>query len=325
MTIILSKSANYAAARKVLGDHRKVYESVALAIAGLKAIYATEGFPDTFPVVGAGIGLLDITGDDTIPPLADWPAEYRDESVKVAVTFIGIRGVKGDDGKESNGARGFALYPLHALDAIQNDDTGLAWLWKVAEKEASHVALRGLRNVPVAGGSDMLAQAAQSMPISVSDYVEESTRESMDTTAFDTLWKKFRKMLAESSATAALVGRLPAKGEVLKAIRSTAFAKENYEELESMNTFVWMAGTMAAIIDQMRAAAIESGEDFDLDSDEIKGWLATRDTKVFAAPKKETGDLSSVDFAAFMGGFGGTEGAANEAGTDADETAGANA
>lgn len=303
--VILSKSAEYAAARKVLGDHRKVFESVTDAIGALKTIYATTGFPQTFPVVGARIGLIDVTGDDAIPPLADWPEEYRVDSVKVAVTFIGVRGIKGEDGKESNGARGFALYPLHPLDAIQADETGIEWLWKVAEKEASHVALRGLRNVNSALGNDALAQAAMEMPISVSDYVEESTRESMDTTAFDTLWKQFRKMLGESPATAALVSRLPSKSEVLKSIRSTAYAKETYPELESMGSFTWMAGTMAAIIDQMKEAAIREGEDFELDSDEIKGWLATRDTKVFVAPKKVEGDLSSVDFGAFMAGLSG--------------------
>lgn len=303
--VILSKSAEYANARKVLGDHRKVFESVTDAVAALKSIYATANFPQAFPVVGARIGLIDVTGDNSIPPITEWPEEYRVDSVKVAVTFIGVRGIKGEDGKESNGARGFALYPLHPLDAIQADETGIEWLWKVAEKEASHVALRGLRNVNSALGNDALAQAAMEMPISVSDYVEESTRESMDTTAFDTLWKQFRKMLGESPATAALVSRLPSKSEVLKSIRSTAYAKETYPELESMGSFTWMAGTMAAIIDQMKAAAIESGEDFELDSDEIKGWLATRDTKVFVQPKKVEGDLSSVDFGAFMAGLGG--------------------
>lgn len=299
---ILSKSAHYANARKVLGDHRKVFESVGDALTALKTIFASEAFPQAFPVVGARIGLIDVTGEDTIPPLTEWPEEYRREDVKVAVTFIGVRGLKDDAGKDANGAKGFAVYPLHPLDAIQTDETGLEWLWKVAEKEASHVALRQLRNVNPALGSDALAQAAMEMPLTVSDYVEESTRESMDTTAFDTLWKQFRKMLSESAATAALVARLPTKSEVLKAIRSKAYAEETYPELESMGSFKWMATTMASIIDTMRAAAIETGEDFEMDSDEIKGWIATRDTKIFAAAKRPEVDLSSVDFGAFMSG-----------------------
>jgi hypothetical protein len=311
---ILSKSAEYASARKVLGDHRKVFESVTDAITALRSIYATAGFPASFPVVGARIGAIDISGDDTIPPLASWPEEYRTEGVKVAVTFIGVRGLKDDKGKESNGARGFALYPLHPLDAIQGDETGIAWLWKVAEKESSHVALRGLRGVNPALGNDALAQAAMEMPISVSDYVEESTREAMDTSTFDTMWTRFRKMLSDSPATAAIVPRLPQKAEVLKAIRSKAFATENYSELESMGTFAWMAGTMADIVDVMRSAAIESGEDFDMDSSEIRGWLATRDTKIFATPKKVETDISTVDFNAFMAGLAGPSADTGETG-----------
>lgn len=304
MTQIKSKSPEYVAARKILGDHRKVFESVADALAALKAIYTTvQGFPQDFPVVGAGIGLIDVTGDDSIPPLAEWPVEYRTEGTSICVTFVGVRGLKDDDGKEVNGARGFAVYPLHALAAIQADETGLAWLWKVAEKEASHVALRGLRNVAPALGTDAFADAAKAMPLTVSDYVEESTRESMDTTAFDTLWKDFRKMLQESAATAPLVPALPGKAEVLKSIRSKAYALETYPDLEKMGSFLFIGQTMAALIERMREQAIAAGNDFELDAEEIKGWIAGRDSKVFAAPKKIEADLGKVDLGAFAAMF----------------------
>lgn len=306
MTQIKSKSPEYVAARKILGDHRKVFESVEDAIAALKAIYTTvPNFPQDFPAVAAGptLGLIDVTGDDSIPPIAEWPAEYRATGVKVCVTFVGVRGLKDEDGKEVNGARGFAVYPLHPLDAIQADDTGLGWLWKVAEKEASHVALRGLRNVSVAMGVDAFADAAKSMPLTVSDYVEESTRESMDTTAFDTLWKDFRKMLQESAATAPLVPALPGKAEVLKSIRSKAYALETYPDLEKMGSFLFIGQTMAALIERMRESAIASGNDFELDAEEIKGWIAGRDSKVFAAPKKIEADLGKVDLGAFAAMF----------------------
>jgi hypothetical protein len=304
MTQILTKSAAYVAARKILGDHRKVCDSIGDAFAALRSIYATEGFPADFPTVAARVGLVDVSGEDAIPPLADWPAEYQADGVSICVTFVGVRGLKGEDGKEANGARGFAIYPLHPVDAILGDDSGVSWVNKVVEKEASHVALRQLRNVNIALGTDAFAAAAMEMPVSVSDYVEESTRESLDTSAFDGLWKSFRTMLSQSPATAALVTQHPGKGEVVKALRSKAFAQAEYETLESMGVFTFIGTTMVGIIEHMKAQAVERGEDFELDASEIQGWLATRDTKVFASPKKVEADLSTVDFGAFMSGIG---------------------
>jgi hypothetical protein len=308
MTSISSKSAAYIAARAKLGDHRKVFDSISDALTTLRSIYAIKigegesaaAFPSEFPTVAARVGLIDVTGEDTIPPLADWPEEYRNEGVQVCVTFVGVRGLKDETGKEVNGARGFAVYPLHPLAAIQADETGVEWLLKIVEKEASHVALRKLRNVNAALGTDAFAQAAMEMPLSVSDYVEETTAESLDTTAFDKLWKTFRTMLTNNPATAALASRLPQKGEVIKSIRSKAFATEQFEDLEKLGAFKFIGETMAGIIDAMRQQAVEKGEDFELESSEIRGWLATRDTKVFASPKKPEGDLSTVDFAAFL-------------------------
>lgn len=304
MAVIASQSAQYKAARGILGDHRKVFDSVSAAIAALKTIFKLEGFPQEFPVVAASIGLIDVTGDDTVPPLADWPEAFTNDSVRICVSFLGLRGIKGEDGKESNGARGFVIYPLFSIADIQAADSGQDWLWKVVEKEASHVALRQLRNVNPALGTDALAQAAGLMPVSVDDYVEESTREGLDTSAFDGLWKHFRKMLGDSPNTAALLTALPQKAEVVKAIRSKQFAESEYADLEKMGVFTFIADSMASIIDHMKAQAIENGTDFDLNADDIRGWVKTRNEKVFAAPKKIEADLTTVNFGAFMSGLG---------------------
>ncbi len=299
--IILTSAATYVGARKLLGDHRKVFDSVADALSTLKAIYALPEFPAEFPVLGSGIGLIDVTGDDSIPPLTEWPAEFSIPDVKVCVTFIGIRGEKDSNGKTSNGARGFFVYPLHSISSISAAESGDDWLWKIIEKEASHVALRGIRNVAPALGVSAMEQAAKSAPLSVTDYVESSVSEGIDTDAFDAIWKQFRKLLAETPSTAALVTEMPSKAEVIKALRSKAFAAENYERLESMGAFIFIGETMGNIIDHMKGQAVEKGQDFDYDSSEIRTWLTKRNEFVFAAPKKSVADLSTVDFSAFMG------------------------
>lgn len=296
---LTSKSAAYINGRNILEDHRKVFESITDALDSLKKIYATENFPANFATVAAGVGLVDLRSADAIPPVDQWPDAYRTPGVLICVSFIGVRGLKEGD-KEVNGARGFAVYPLFPIDMIRADESGEKWLWKVTEKEASHVALRGLRGIALALGNDAVAAAAMTMPVSVSDYVEEAEKDKMDSTAFDTLWRDFRKMLSESASTAALVPQLPGKAEVVKAIRSTAYAKEQYETLESIGAFVFIADTMAGMVDAMKAAAVAEGlPELEIDAGEIRTWLATRDTKIFDSPRKVVTDLNTLDFAAF--------------------------
>jgi len=300
MTIQLSsKNALYIAAKNIVGDHRKVFDSLNDALTMLRSIYAIENFPAGFPSVAAGVGLIDCTGEDTIPPLDKFPAEYSTPGTSTCLSFLGVRGIKEGD-KEVNGARGFVLYPLHSIDAIRADSTGETWLWKITEKEGSHVALRGLRNVAPALGNDALAAAALQMPVAVADYVEESTREGLDSTAFDELWKTFRKMLSESGDTAALVPQLPVKAEVIKCIRSQTYARENYPDLEAIQAFTFIGETMAGVIDVMRAEATKAGNDFTIDSAEIRNWIKGRETFQFAAPRKVETDLSTLNFGNFV-------------------------
>lgn len=318
MTKLTSKSAAYIHARTKLGDGvRKIFDNVGAALVTLTAIYKTpvsaeEGkepvlFPADFPVVAAGVGLIDVSGDGTMPPLSEWPAEYSTPGVQVAIAFIGVRGLKDSDGKDVNGARGLLVYPLHPLEAIQADESGLKWLLKIAEKESSHVAMRKLRNVPDGLGVEAIAAAAKTAPVSVAEFVEESAGESLDTAAFDKLWKTFRTLLKNNAGTAVLEAMLPQKGEVIKSIRSKAFAAENFAEIENIGGFTFIGTAMAGVIDSTREDAIKKGEEFEYDSQEIRGWLAGRDTFVFPAARKVEGDLTKVDFSAFAGLVGATD------------------
>jgi len=321
MTTLISKSKPFGNAKaKLGGNHRKVFDDSAAAIDLLRQIYATEEFPQDFPTLIAGVGAVDVNATeetqdetgatvtvyaDSIPPFADWPEEYRTAGIRICVSFLGIRGLDaGTDAtgnkKLADGARGFVVYPLHPIDSIRAAEDGEDWLWKIVEKELSHVGVRGLRNVAPALGLDALSNAAKNMPLSVSDYVEESISEGTDTTAFDALWKEFRKRMSGSPHTAAMVPQLPAKAEVLRAIRSAQYARDEYNSLESIGAFRWMAESMIGIIDGFRAAAIEKGEEYALDPAEMKGWVAGRDSKVYPSPRKIETDLTTVDFSKFM-------------------------
>lgn len=323
MTLVLiSKSKEFIHAKgKLGGDHRKIFDDIESAVGAVRAIYAGTdevSFPTAFPTVAAGIGLIDVTATETqtdadgnevvvyadsIPPLETWPEQYLTAGVRICVSLLGQRGLDSTDAQgkaiKVDGARGLVVFPVHPLDSVRAVETGEAWLWKIVEKETSHVALRGLRNVAPALGTDALALAAKQMPLTVDDYVEESVSEGTDTAAFDSLWKEFRKRMASSQHTAAMVSQLPAKSEVIKAIRSAAYARDEYNNLESIGAFKWMAESMIGIIEGFRAAATEAGQDYELDSSEMKAWVAGRDTKVFPAPRKVESDLSTVNLSAF--------------------------
>lgn len=304
MNPILSTSAAYKSARAKLDGVRKTFESPSDALKSVRSILSADGFPSDFPVVVAGIGQIDLSADDSVPPLSEWPEIYTSAGVLTVVSFIGVRKLPGEDGKNANGAKGFAIFPVHPIDAIMADSAGAAWLWKVAEKESSHVAFRGLREVDAATGVDALAAAAKAMPLTVSDYVEETNAASTDSGAFEKIWAGFRKMLAGSPKTAALVPILPGKADVIKCIRSKAYAEELKPELESRNIFVWLGQNIIAIADQAKANAIEAGDEDanEYDSAQLKDWLATRNEKVFPAKEVKVVDLDKLDFAGFMAG-----------------------
>lgn len=302
MNPILTTSTAYKFARGKLDGFRKSFESPADAIKTLRGILTHESFPSDFPVVVAGIGQIDLSDDDSVPPVSEWPAVFTEKGVLTVVSFIGVRGLDTDDKKKANGAKGFAVFPVHPIDAIMADSAGAAWLWKITEKESSHVAFRGLRDAEAAVSAEALAAAAKAMPLTVSDYVEETAAASADSGAFEKIWAGFRKMLAGNPNTAPLVPVLPGKADVLKCIRSKAYAEELKPELESRNIFVWLGETIAKMADEMKAAAIESGDEdaSDYDSKQLREWLATRNEKVFAAKTVPTVDLDKLDFASFM-------------------------
>ena len=323
--VLTSKSAHYIGARKFLGeDVRKVFDSLDSALAAVRGIYALENFPGAFPVVIAGVGSVDLTGDESIPPFDNWPEDaqtaYLADGVRVAVAFIGVRGIKdpNEAGKELNGARGFVIHPMPSVTAINATESGGKWLTKLVEKESSHVSMRGLRNVGADLGTEALAAAAMQMPLSVEDIVEGSTSESLDTAAFDGLWKDFRKILSSNAATSALVAALPPKSEVIKCIRSSAFAVENYSELESRKVFAWIGATMADVIDNMRSQHAAEGKEYPLESDEIRAWVAGRDSFVFPAKPKAVADLSNLDLSGFAAALLGTPSQTAEEGATAE-------
>lgn len=204
---------------------------------------------------------------------------------RFAVAVVGARVKKGN--KVETGIKALVIFPIPSL--AQFIAGGEAWLNKIAEKEAAHVAFRNLRQAVTL---DELQAANASMPFDVDGYIASyNSGDGLDTETIDAVWSDVRKFI--KSEAASLYGLMPAKQEVIKSIRSTSYAMQEHPELEKRGIFT---NVIAALV----IKAAENWKDGDgnetpLDTDVIQGWLEARDTTNIAQRQAAEKDFSALD------------------------------
>lgn len=219
---------------------------------------------------------------------------------------VGTLSARVDVGKvKKNGVKAITIMPIPNLAQITADENGAEWLEKVIAKEMGLISYRNIRGA--ATQADLLAGMAKS-PRTVAEYLAESKRAGAagDTETFDALWRGMRDALKESMP--ALHKMLPSKVEVIKGIRSKAYALAEYPELESAkmgSVFVKLAN---AVIQNAKENTTDN-KPAPMDHSAIDSWLEDRDTLVLS--KRDSGpiDYSALDQMDF-GGFGGSTGSA---------------
>lgn len=282
------------ALKKALKD-RQTFPDFTTAFAALtKAAESTENFFG-LPIAIVGYDAENDTVDESI---------Y--EGANAVLAYVGARKIKfgsGKDAVERNSIKSVVLFPIPTIESFLNatnedGSTNAAagdWLAKIIVKEASHVAFRNFRDANTVAE---LMNGAAAAPRSVDDYVTASNREGsgLDTETFDALWNSFRNMLKKDQPV--LSDLLPGKAEVLKAIRSSAYAssKPELEPLEAKGIFARIG---QALVNGAKQNKDKDGTDAPLDSSAIEAWLAERDTLVLSVetPKaKDFGALDSLDW-----------------------------
>lgn len=280
---ILFDSDKISAIKKAVGAGqeamRRVYDDPAKAAEAFNAASAlAESEGVTSYAVPAEI--TDSEGNVIASP-------YSDMDCRAAVAVVGAR-ERNAAGKMESGIRAVVMFPIPTVSAFQEGGESAAkWLDKIAEKEAAHVAFRRLRN---AESAEELASAFEAMPTTVDAFVAEYVGEGADTEAFDTLWTPLRNMLKQNQP--ALVDLLPAKPEVLKAIRSKAYAEQEHGKLEEHGVFVYLA---RALIGAAASYANDKGEPDPIDSTAIQQWLENRDTYQLPTRTPAEKDFSVLD------------------------------
>lgn len=228
------------------------------------------------------------------------------EGMRVRVGTLSARTEVGKTKK--NGLKAITILPIPSLEAIMADPNGNEFLDKIIAKELGLVSYRNIRDASTE--SDLLAGMAKS-PRSVAEYLAESKRAGTagDTETFDALWRGLRDSLKE--AMPALAKMLPSKVEIIKAIRSKAYALAEYNELETApkgSVFIKLAN---AVIQNARENTTD-GKPAPLDTGAIESWIAGRDELTLSKRGPEVVDysgLAEMDF----GGFGDTSGNSAEA------------
>lgn len=284
--------ANVEALKEALGGQRVVFSTFTAAYEKLTAISEGEKTKDLFGLPVAIVGLSE-------------DGETVDESVydgaNAILAYVGARGVLKSDAKNDkdvfNSIKAVVIYPVPTLETFLGVDSATVaampetqrnWLDKVITKETSHVAFRNFRDATTI---NELMNGAKAAPKSVDDYVTASNREGdgLNTDTFDALWQAFRTMLRTQQP--AVFKLLPGKPEVVKALRSKAYAESTDETkpLEEHGIF--------EKIGQMLIAGAKANKDKDgnaapLESETLESWLAGRDTLVLTKQTAQEKDFS---------------------------------
>ncbi len=272
---ILSDETKVNAIKKAM-PARKVYDSIDAAIEALgKASAATENF---YGLPQAVAGLNYESGDID-------PTFY--ESNKAVLAYVGGR--TGPDNAKLVGIKGIVIYPMPSIESFLTEE-GLDFVAKVVEKETALVAFRNFRE---SATLFEFQQGVDKTPISVAGFVAESTRggNGLDTDTFDALWADMRAALKKDMP--AIVALLPSKQEVIKAIRSQAYAEANHAALEAKGLFVWLAQVITQAASTNKNA--KTGESDPLDTTAIASWIEGRSTLVLKKADEKVADFTVLD------------------------------
>lgn len=273
--IALADETKIAAIIKALGANgvgtRVIFDSVDDATAKLAAAAeATENFYD-LPVALP----LDKEGE--------FDSSIFGDGMQVAISTVGSR-VDVSNEKKVVGIKGIVLFPMPTLDAYIADKAGRDWLEKVATKESAHVAFRAYRE---SESVEEFLTAHERAPKTLADYVTEAERSGgVDTEVFDTVWKSLRPRIGKDRPDIAQFLTGINKPDIIKSIRSTAYATEDEQTnaLEKAGVWKWIA-----------ALAIKGAESAGMDASSIKDWVANRDELKLTRPAKKALDLTALE------------------------------
>lgn len=207
-------------------------------------------------------------------------AEGVENAEKITIATLGARD-KGDPDKgvkARNGYKAILVYQSpSAEDFLSSESEGVTdWVKKLIEREMADVAFSGVR---MATTLNQLRTVFGDMPTTV-ETITQKSREStgLDTDAFDAMWTAFRTGFLRAAAPA-VEKALPTKPDVIKSIRSKAYALANPQCVAFEENGMWVK-IAQKLIEVAPKFKDKDGKPTPVDASSIQEWLDGRDSLV---------------------------------------------
>lgn len=209
-------------------------------------------FPDfgKYPVAAPGVSVSEEGG------LVFDPEVYG-EGVAVMVAVLTQRG----DGPNQSTVKAIVIAPIPTFEAILANPGGNAWAKRILEKELNHVSVRQLRK------AENVADAVDSMPKTLEDYITSDRGAGGILQAYEDLWRPIKNNMGKLSRSWRLANL--SKKELRRALESAAYALEYYPTLEETKQGSLFVFALNGLI----VTAKKQG----LDPTIFERWLANRD------------------------------------------------
>lgn len=207
-------------------DSRRIFDTAEEATAYIQKCQIEYVDFAGYPV--AAVGLTDA---------GELDPEIYTPLMRIAVAVLTQRANSAMNPTDSSRVQCIVIYPAPKLSAILGlpesesleSSTALTWLQGVLDTEINHVAVRNLRK---AANASEIADAIESMPKTLADYVtsgRESTSGILET--FNQLWQIIKKGIGAKSKAFALQNF--SKKELRRAMESASYAATVYPQIET--------------------------------------------------------------------------------------------
>lgn len=251
-------------------DSRRILPNAEEATAYLAKCMADFADFNSYPVAAPGLSVNAETNALVFDP------EVYSDGTAIMVSVLTQRAE--EEGARSS-VKAIVIAPVPTFSAILANPEGAAWMQRIVEKELNHVAVRQLRK------AEDIAEAVDSMPKTLTDYISSDRGTGGILQAYEELWRPIKNNMGKLSRSWKLMNL--SKKELRRALESSAYASEYYPTLEESKQGSLFVFALNGLIDHAK----KNGFDPTI----FERWLSGRNEKVIDAKAEDDEEEFSLD------------------------------